>query len=154
MIRHFKILFTILFFIITPFLYSAPLNPLFLSNEDFFTDGDGIIRMNINIIGHVKNPGIYTVYDGIDILSAITIGGGPMQGANLKRVHIYHQDGSNDIINLHKMFDGNKRTEVVIKPHDTIHIEQTKISEFITSSSLPSIILSLLNIALTLDRTD
>ena len=41
-----------------------------------------------------------------------------------------------------------------LKPRDTIYIEQKIASKLITSSNLPPIFLSILNIALTLERTN
>ena len=43
-----------------------------LSNEPYIMSEDGVVSMNINIIGHVKNPGTFIVYDGIDILTALS----------------------------------------------------------------------------------
>ena len=44
-----------------------------LTGEDYITGEDGIPRMNVNIWGHVKNPGSYLVYDGIDILTCLSM---------------------------------------------------------------------------------
>ena len=57
-----------------------------LSNADYITGEDGIIRMYINIVGNVKYPGTYLVYDGIDFLTAISVAGGYLQGSNLKKL--------------------------------------------------------------------
>ena len=35
----------------------------------YITGEDGVIRMYINLMGHVKNPGTYLVYDKIDFMS-------------------------------------------------------------------------------------
>ena len=32
-----------------------------LSNESYITGEDGVIRMYVNLMGHVKNPGTYLV---------------------------------------------------------------------------------------------
>ena len=127
-----------------------------LTKETYVTGKDGIIRMNVNIIGHVKNPGSHLVYDGIDFLSLISTAGGYLDGANLKNIIIYHSDGSNEVINLNKFYNSNISSKdlVFIKPNDTVYIEQKKISKIMRSSNLPSIFLSILNIALTIERTD
>ena len=64
-----------------------------LSNEDYITGEDGVIRMYVNVIGHVKNPGIYLVYDEIDCMSIMSYAGG-LPGADLQNVIVYGEDGS------------------------------------------------------------
>jgi len=127
-----------------------------LSNESYMTGNDGIIRMNINVIGHVKNPGTHLVYDGIDLLSLLSKAGGYLEGANLKNIKIYHKDGTNESIDLNNFFNLHTPLNdlIVLRPNDTVHIEQKKISRIMRSSNLPAILLSILNIALTIDRTD
>ena len=51
------------------------INNQLLSSEKYVTGEDGVIRMYVNVVGHVKNPGIYLVYDGINIAP-----GFPFQG--------------------------------------------------------------------------
>ena len=41
-----------------------------LTGEDYITGDDGVPRMSINVWGHVKYPGTYLVYDGIDVSHA------------------------------------------------------------------------------------
>ena len=67
------------------------------SSEPYVTGDDGIVRMNVNVIGHVKNPGTFLVYEGIDILSLLALAGGPLPGAKLKDVRQFHND---EVINL------------------------------------------------------
>ena len=127
-----------------------------LSSKPYITGEDGVIRMSVNIIGHVKKPGTFVVYDGIDLLTLLSLSGGPLAGANLKKVLIKHYDGSIDIVNLNKvMFNktSSPNSEFKLKPRDTVFINQKMFSKLITSSNLPTIFLSILNIALTLERT-
>ena len=127
-----------------------------LSSEPYITGEDGVIRMSVNIIGHIKKPGTFVVYDGIDLLTLLSLSGGPLAGANLKKVLIKHYDGSIDIVNLNKlMFNktSSPNSEFKLKPRDTVFINQKMFSKLITSSNLPTIFLSILNIALTLERT-
>ena len=126
------------------------------SSESYVTGQDGIIRMHVNVIGHVKNPGSHLVYDGIDILSLISTAGGYLEGSNLKKIRVYHTDGTSETVNLDKFFDSNIPVNQLahIKPNDTIYIDQKMISKIVRSSNLPSIFLSIMNIILTLDRTN
>ena len=97
-----------------------------LSNEPYIMGEDGVVRMNINIIGHVKKPGTFIVYDGIDILTALSLAGGYLQGANLKKILIRHFDGTSDLINLDDFMSKNtsENSKSKLKPRDTIYIKQ------------------------------
>ena len=64
------------------------LDTVLLSDEDYITGEDGTLRMYVNIIGHVKYPGTYLVYDGIDLLTCLSLAGGPLKGAKLSKVSI------------------------------------------------------------------
>ena len=125
-----------------------------VNNESYITDQNGDIKMPINIIGHIKNPGTYLVYDGIDLMSAISIAGGYNQGANLESISIYRVDGQNIKINLKKVLKNNLSINnlVLLKPNDTIYINQKALSRFLTTSNLPYTILGLINIGITLSR--
>ena len=52
---------------------SSSINNQLISNEKYITGDDGGIRMYINVLGHVESPGLYLVYDGIDIMSALSM---------------------------------------------------------------------------------
>ena len=73
-----------------------------LINKSYITDQDGVVRMNVNIIGHVKLPGVYLLYDNIDLMSAISAAGGFLEGANLKNIVIYKKGGGMYKVNLDK----------------------------------------------------
>tara|TARA_B110000438_G_scaffold194766_1_gene186402 strand:+ start:443 stop:829 length:387 start_codon:yes stop_codon:yes gene_type:complete len=124
------------------------LNHESLPTPSYVTGADGTLRMYINVIGHVKTPGSLLVYDGVDLLSAISMAGGYLQGANLERIDIYGADGTLRTIKIENVHD------IKFKPQDTIFIRQNTLSKIFTSSNIPQIFLSMLNIALTLDRAD
>ena len=129
-----------------------------LSNEKYITGEDGVIRMYVNVMGHVKNPGTYLVYDNIDFMSALSMAGGYVDGANLKKINIYSEDGSKQKINLKNILNSKSKANtsisniVKLKPHDTIYIEQTASSKLFVSSNLPALILSIINLAITLEN--
>ena len=131
---------------------SSSINNQLISNEKYITGDDGVIRMYVNILGHVESPGLYLVYDGIDIMSALSMAGGYRNGANLKNITIYRKDGSSEKFSLQSIL--NNSTKIVFNPHDTIYINQKLISKIFNSSNIPTIVLSILNLALTIDRTD
>ena len=128
----------------------------YITDKEYITGDDGVIRMNINILGHVKSPGTYLVYDGIDIMTALSNAGGYLDGANLNKVIIYSEDGTKKIINLNKSFNSNLSFKelIYLKPKDTIYLEQKLLSKFLYSSSLPAVLLGILNVALTIERTN
>ena len=57
-----------------------------VSNNLYITGDDGIIRMNVNIVGHVRSPGNYLVYDGVDLMTSLSLAGGYLNGANLSNL--------------------------------------------------------------------
>lgn len=122
-----------------------------LSNERYITSEDGIIRMYVNVIGHVKNPGTYFVYDGIDLLSAISLAGGFKEGSDLKNIIIYNSDTNNEYsFSFSDLIDGDE--SIVLQPHDTILIEQTSIHKYLNSSNLPTLLISALNLIATIQN--
>ena len=48
-----------------------------ISSERYITSNDGRIMINVNVWGHVNNPGSHLVYNGVDLASLISIVGGP-----------------------------------------------------------------------------
>jgi len=131
-------------------------NRSLISSESYVTGSDGIIRMNVNVIGHVKHPGTHLVYDGIDLLSLLSSAGGYLEGANLKKIMIYHKDGTGKVVDLNDFFnlDTSSSNLIVLKPNDTVYVKQKSLSKIMRSSNLPSILLSILNIILTIERTE
>ena len=146
-----KKIFIIKLLFLVSFLYPQIESP---SNQAYITSEDGIIKMYINIIGHVGDPGNYLVYDGVDLMTAISIAGGYLPGSNLKKITVYSDSGEIKEINLKQyLSDKKKNSNYSLKPNDTIHIEQKIGSKIFTSSNLPALILSFLNIVLTIERT-
>ena len=101
-----------------------------LSSKKYFTDSDGTITMKVNVWGHVKSPGWHMVYDGIDFASLLSIVGGPLSGADLKKVRLYRevQDHNGYLtyeINLDDFMRSGDRSEFIkINPNDTIIVPQ------------------------------
>ena len=126
MIMRIKI-FSLIILLACSFLSGNRLTGQFLSSQDYLTGDDGEIRMNINIIGHVKYPGTYLVYDGMDIMSALSVAGGYLPGADLKKIIIYGVDGSEATLDILNKAD--KRIE--LKPYDTIIVKETFISKIL-----------------------
>ncbi len=101
-----------------------------LSSKKYFTDSDGTIMMKVNVWGHVNSPGGHLVYDGIDFASLLSIVGGPLNGADLKKVRLYREvpDQNGYLtykINLNDfMRSGDRKEFIKINPNDTIIVPQ------------------------------
>lgn len=132
-------------------------NNYLMQDELYITGDDGVIRMYVNVIGHVKNPGTYLVYDSIDLMSVLSRSGGYLPGANLGKIIIYSENGEKQDLDLKKMLNSEVPISevVILKPHDTIYLEQKSLHRFFVSSNLPSMILSFVTLAITLeDKND
>ena len=120
-----------------------------LTGEDYMTGEDGVPRMSINIWGHVKYPGTYLVYDGIDLLTCLSMAGGPLKGAKLSKVSIVSKNGQSQIIDLDKIKDQNKLSSIKLNPHDTIEVDEKFIHILLTKTSIIAVLLQLTNVILT-----
>jgi len=127
-----------------------------LSNEDYITGDDGVVRMYVNVTGHVKNPGTYLAYDTIDFLSMLSLAGGYLKGANLSNILIISKSGQKTKVDLNQLlkFNSSVYKEINLHPHDTIYINEKPLSRFFLSSNLPTMILSLMNMIITINNVD
>ena len=122
----------------------------------YVSGGDGIIRMYVNIWGHVAKPGRILVDEGIDLATLLSLIGGPNKGADLKRVTVYHEYPGADgkivhIINLDKFIKSGDRSNFIkIQPNDTFIIKQTAWSYFIEEIATINILMSVINLYLNL----
>ena len=123
-------------------------------NGEYNTDESGNVYMYINVIGHVKSPGTFMIYEGMDILTILSAAGGPLPGANLNKVIIYREGENMIVLDIDAYLAQGKQLEINFKPNDTIYIEQTLGSYLISKSTILNSILSILNIYLTIDRTN
>ena len=121
---------------------------LLLNGEEYITGEDGVPRMSINIWGHVKNPGSFLVYDGIDILTCLAMAGGPIKGAKLSKISIISKNGQSQEINLTHIMNNNNVSSIVLKPYDSIHIEETLGSYLLGRSNVINILLQIINLIL------
>ena len=124
------------------------------SNGEYNTDESGNVYMYINVIGHVKAPGTFIIYEGTDILTILSAAGGPLPGAKLNKVMIYREGDNMKRLDLDAYLNMGKKLDINFEPNDTIYIEQTLGSYLISKSTILNSILSILNIYLTIDRTN
>jgi len=101
-----------------------------ISSEQYTTDASGNIRMNVNVWGHVNQPGSHLVFEGIDMVTLFSIVGGPKIGADLSKIKIIRELEDHDgrivyVIDFNDFLSsGNRSTFIKIKPNDTILIPQ------------------------------
>ena len=120
----------------------------FLTGEPYVTGEDGVPRMSVNVWGHVKYPGTYLVYDDIDLLTFLSLAGGPMKGAKLSRVSIISKDGSVKYINLSKLTKNSSKSEIKLSPYDTVYIDETLGNYLLARSNVINILLQITNLIL------
>ena len=118
-----------------------------LTGEDYITGEDGVPRMSVNIWGHVKYPGTYLVYDGIDLLTCLSMAGGPLKGAKLSDISIISQDGSSVKVDLEDLTKSNQLS-TNLKPYDTIYIDETLGNYLLARSNVINILLQITNLIL------
>ena len=119
---------------------------------------DGIIRMYVNVWGHVANPGRILVDEGIDIATLFSLTGGPQKGANLKKIRVYHEypNKQGNIVHVIDFTDfiktGDRSNFITIQPNDTFIIKQTTWSNFIEEIGTVNTLMNLINIYLNLSN--
>jgi len=144
----------LLFILILSFLFSLALGFEKISNSDvdisnttYFTGNDGVIKFNVNIWGSVRNPGRVVLSNGDNILSAISLAGGILEGANLKKIKIYRSSNLNRKyfeVNLHEILLGtNTDNFFLMEPNDVIVIEESLSSKFFKNISYYNALLNL-----------
>ena len=120
----------------------------------YVSSGDGVLRMYVNIWGHVSNPGRVLVDDGIDLATLLSLTGGPNKGANMKNVRVYHEypDKNGNIVNIINFTEflktGDRSNFITIQPNDTFIIQQTVLSYIITEIGTINTLMNLVNIYL------
>ena len=91
----------------------------------YVSSDDGVLRMYVNIWGHVPSPGRILVDDGIDLATLLSLTGGPNKGANMKNVRVYHEypDKNGNVINVIDFTEflktGDRSNFISIQPNDT-----------------------------------
>ena len=124
----------------------------------YVSGDDGIIRMYVNIWGHVGNPGRILVDEGIDMATLLSLTGGPNKGANMKNVRVYHEypDKLGNIVHVIDFTEflniGDRSEFIAIQPNDTFIIKQTAWSYLIEEIATVNTIMNLINIYLNLSN--
>ena len=131
-----------------------------LIGTKYYSTEDGILRVFINIWGNVNSPGRLIVDEGVDILTAISMAGGPIPGADLKRIQLFRQSPDNNgnyiyKINLQNYIDNGSRDElIVIRPNDTIIVPQKTTSYIFDKMASLNTLMSLVNLFFSIQNSN
>ena len=103
-------------------------------SSSYIIPSEAGIKMSINIWGEVRNPGQYLIPYSIslDVISLLSLAGGPLNGANLKKITLIREikiegeDGKIIFIDLKEFIKtGIRNILPSIEPNDTVIIEPT-----------------------------
>jgi len=156
--KYLHLFFITSFLFSTGFSQSEPDKLNFQSNTGarYVSSSDGVLRMYVNIWGHVTNPGRILVDDGIDMATLLSLTGGPSKGANMKNVRVYHEypDKNGNIVSIIDFTEflksGDRSNFIKIQPNDTFIIQQTLFSYIMEEIGTVNTIMNLINIYLNL----
>ena len=133
---------------------SIPLN----TGARYVSGENGIIRMYVNVWGHVGAPGRILVNEGIDLATLFSLTGGPRRGANLKKIRVYHEypDELGNVVHIVDFTEfintGDRSNFISIQPNDTFIIKQTNWSYIIEEIGTVNTLMNLINIYLNLSN--
>ncbi|MEN3046139.1 MAG: SLBB domain-containing protein [Candidatus Hydrothermales bacterium] len=88
------------------------------------------VLIEVQLWGHIAKPGLYQVPLRTDLVKLISLAGGPLPSADLKKVRII-RNGENRTVNVEKIFEANK---IYVEPGDVIIVPMntsTKFRDFI-----------------------
>ena len=144
----------ITFLIFNTIIYSQNIHsPTDILGGELYTDSDGKVYMNINVLGHVKEAGNYKIYEGTDFLTILASAGGPLDGAKLSKIMVYRAGKSPFSINLNEYLLENDKSTFIFYPNDTIYIKQSNTSYILSKSSVLNTLLTLLNVFLIINNS-
>jgi polysaccharide export outer membrane protein len=99
---------------------------------------DNQLLIKVNVWGEVLKPGLVEVPDNTDLLTLISVAGGPTENAKLSKVKIKRNFSQNKIltVNVKDYVQNGKAEEIpMIKPGDTVIVPRKSfhsVSKYIT----------------------
>lgn len=122
------------------------------ARQRYITGEDGIARMYVNVWGQVNKPGTHLVYDGMDIVTLLSIAGGPKQGAGLSKIKLVREFPDDDgkfvhYIDFRKFIStGDRSVLVKVLPNDTYVIPMKPSSYILSHVNLLNTFLAIMNL--------
>lgn len=120
----------------------------YITGEDYVIGADGVPRITLNVWGHVQNPGTYLMYDGIDILTALSVAGGPLKGAKTKKIKIISKNGSFRFVDLDQLINDQNLLDITLNPHDTIYVDEGFGSYILSRGNVVNVLIQITNLIL------
>jgi len=124
----------------------------------YVSSEDGVLRMYVNIWGHVPRPGRILVDDGIDLATLLSLIGGLNKGANINNIRVYHEypDKNGNFVNIIDFSEflkmGDRSNFIIIQPNDTFIIQQTIFSYIIGEIGTVNTLMNFINIYLNISN--
>jgi protein involved in polysaccharide export with SLBB domain len=98
------------------------------------------VKMQVNVSGEVRSPGLYTLTSSTRLMDAVTQAGGYTQSADLSKVAVTHSDGSVTAVNLNKFLQGTDvTTNIPLTGGDTVVIPARQVDVIGTVSVLGAV---------------
>lgn len=114
------------------------------------------LKIYAYIWGQVRKPGLYIVPDDTDLLTILSLAGGPTETAKLSQVKIIRPTAGKDkvfLVNLKKYMEtGNEKIIPVLKPGDTIIVSGTVFYGFTKITDFISKVAVILSVYLTVSK--
>ncbi len=101
------------------------------SNANYYYAKPGDITILVSVWGAVQRPGVYEVSSSTDLVRILSLAGGPVQYAKMKRVRIIRLQKSEDGVKRQELnvnlkdFTDVKDRQLVLYPGDTVIVEKT-----------------------------
>jgi len=114
----------------------------------YIGEGDELL-INVQIWGQVRNPGLYSLPEKSDMVTLVSLAGGPTENADLSRIKVTRKGAKKDslyILNLKKSLLTGKKEITILKPGDIVEIMPSNFYnisnfvKFITQLSMVAII--------------
>ena len=115
------------------------------------------LKINTYVWGQVLKPGLYIVPDDTDLLTLLSLAGGPREDAKLTKIRIIRPTAQGDRIiwiNLKKYIEtGDEKLIPVLQPGDTVIVSGTifyafsRITDFLSKAAIA---LSVYNVVMNL----
>lgn len=105
--------------------YGAGFDPRAMGGPQYLYGDDERVRITVNVWGEVSRPGSYLVPDDTDLITLLSLAGGPTDRADLRDVRIvrFHPaDAGSQVIDLEEAMELPDPAAPALLPGDTIRI--------------------------------
>jgi protein involved in polysaccharide export with SLBB domain len=79
--------------------------------------------IRLSVLGHVHSPGLYPIDPGVSLIQLITLAGGPIEGANLKRTQVIRDDKA-FTVDLQSALGGSAAGRVALYSNDIVFVPE------------------------------